>query len=227
MYLPKILSDLMSSYNLDDNKLSELSGVNPATIKKLRLGQSSNPTLESLAPLAKVFDISVSQLIGEVSISETDTNSIKIAMLSWKELSFKPRESLLITSYISGSDNNVKDQQCFATQILSDKYQSPFLNNTIIIINPSKKPQDGDFVLCLFDKDLEICKIITHFGQKHVVSMVSSMQNPIKIDCIDNFLGTIIETRNVLENRLIKEQLQHPLNLANFLKIQINKLLLN
>lgn len=222
MPLSENLSILMSEFNIDDKKLSDLSGVNVATIKKLRLGQTSNPTLDSLLPIAKYFDISVSQLIGEVSLD--DTKYKDIPLLEWGDLESKQKESILIRSEIPADSQLAPD--CFATQITIDKYETPFKINTVIVINPNKTPSDGDYVLCQFNNQLEICKLVTQLGQKFIASVVASAPQKIKLDALDNFFGTIIETRNILQPAISKDN-KHILSIKSWLNVTSRKLILN
>ena len=225
MTLAKNISDLMNEVNIDDKKLSESTGVSAATIKKIRLGLSLNPTIETLIPLAKFFDVSVSQLIGEVSINDGPSDNKKqIPLLRWHDIETKDIKSLCIISNILLDTD--EPENCFATQILSDKYRQPFCKDTFIIINTNQTPDDGDFVLCQFNNKLEICNILSKLGQKYVISMVAGSQDPIKLDSLDKYIGTIIETRNVLqiENQAIKNKQ----SIANkFLELNPIKILLN
>ena len=223
MLLSNNLSKLMNEFNVDDKMLSEKCGVNAATIKKIRLGQSLNPTLESLLPIAKFFDISVSQLIGETSLSEPASKDIPL--LSWVDLETKNRESILIRSHIP-ADIKIPPG-CFATSVAIDKYDLPFKKNTIAIVNPKKLPSDNDYILCLFNNQLEICKIVVQFGEKFILGMVPGMQQQIKLESLDNFLGTIIETRNLLQSVAIKDETGNLANVKDLLTVIRQKLMLN
>lgn len=223
MQLSNNLSSLMKELNIDDKELSEQCHVNAGTIKKIRLGQSLNPTLETLLPIAKFFDISVSQLIGETSLAEPERSNIPL--LLWTDLETKTKDSILIRSHLP---TNVKTPPgSFATNVTIDKYDVPFKKNTTIIVNPEKTPSDNDYILCLFNNQLEICKLVIQFGQKYIVSMVPGMQNQIKLSSLDNFLGTIIETRNLFKSEEILEEASHLKNLENLLMVVKKKLILN
>lgn len=223
MQLSDNLSSLMKELNIDDKVLSEKCSINAGTIKKIRLGQSINPTLETLLPIAKFFDISVSQLIGETPLAEPERKNIPL--LLWADLETKIKDSILIRSHLP---TNIKSPPgSFATHVTIDKYDVPFKKNTTIIVDPEKKPSDNDYILCLFNNQLEICKLVVQFGQTYIVSMVPGMQNQIKISSLDNFLGTIIETRNLLRVEETVEEPSHLKTLERLLTVIKQKLILN
>jgi transcriptional regulator with XRE-family HTH domain len=63
--LSKILSKLMEENGIDDAILARNTGVPAATIARLRANPKANPTASTLRPLAKFFNLSVSQLLGD------------------------------------------------------------------------------------------------------------------------------------------------------------------
>lgn len=224
MQIARNISKLMQEFNVDDKRLSDATGVSAATIKKMRLGQSPNPTVETLVPLAKFFDVSVSQLIGEISLDDNNNDKKNIPLLSWRDIETKDIKALSVLSHVLLETN--EPENCFATQVLSDKYQSPFNKDTILIINTKTSPNDGDYILCQFNNQLEICQIISQLGQKHIVSMVSGMQTPTKLDSLEKYIGTIIETRNILQ--LEKPSISHKNNIIqNILSLTPIKISLN
>lgn len=60
------LERLMKQHNVSLKQLAQEVGVPAANISRLKNDSSSNPTLSTLIPIAKFFDVSVSELIGEL-----------------------------------------------------------------------------------------------------------------------------------------------------------------
>jgi DNA-binding Xre family transcriptional regulator len=66
----KNLNRLMIESDLSIQELSAATGVAKANIFRLKNNASCNPTLSTLIPIAKHFNISVSELIGEKHVGE-------------------------------------------------------------------------------------------------------------------------------------------------------------
>src|SRR3990167_1373890 len=92
--LSKNLNLLMAENRLNAEELSRRIGLPASTIKKIRNNDDANPTLSTLAPLAKYFSLSISQLVGEEPFS---TSRIKgsyhidpallnhVPLISWQD----------------------------------------------------------------------------------------------------------------------------------------------
>lgn len=66
--ISKTLSYLLRINNLTNNDLATQVNLPRIVIKKLVAGEISNPSIYALAPIARFFGITVSQLTGESTI---------------------------------------------------------------------------------------------------------------------------------------------------------------
>jgi len=74
----KGLYRLMESRKVELKDISKATGIPKANISRLLNDKTSNPTLNTLIPLARYFDISVSDLIGdEVSSYSIDSKKLE------------------------------------------------------------------------------------------------------------------------------------------------------
>ncbi len=69
--LCKNLNMLMTEARLNAGELSRRINLPASTIKKIRTHHHSNPTLSTLAPLAKYFSLTISQLVGDEPLPDT------------------------------------------------------------------------------------------------------------------------------------------------------------
>ncbi len=60
------LHKLMSNTRLTASELGRHLNLPAATIKKIRTGENKNPTITTLIPIAKYFNITISELIGDI-----------------------------------------------------------------------------------------------------------------------------------------------------------------
>lgn len=79
-YLSDNLVYLMSVYELSGVELSAKTGVSPGTLHKLKVGDIKNPTIDTLFPIAKTFNVTVDELCF-VNIALLKRNNKKEIML--------------------------------------------------------------------------------------------------------------------------------------------------
>lgn len=74
-FQPNTLKLLLFRHGLTEAELAKKTGVSKANISRLINQNNCNPTLNTLAPLAQYFEISVSQLIGEIPVEGNDNDN--------------------------------------------------------------------------------------------------------------------------------------------------------
>jgi len=65
---PCVLKQLLQHHSLSFRKFAKALGMTHAPLARLATGKNPNPNMKTLSKLAKFFNISISQLIGEESI---------------------------------------------------------------------------------------------------------------------------------------------------------------
>ena len=61
----RVLKQLMFKHDINESQLSHITGVSKSNISRLKNDPQCNPTMNTLIPIAKHFEITVSELIGE------------------------------------------------------------------------------------------------------------------------------------------------------------------
>ncbi|MCW8451907.1 S24 family peptidase [Legionella quinlivanii] len=145
MSIGKIIDGLMHTYNINALELERLTGIPSSTIYRLLKGKNINPTIEILKKLANFFHITVSQLIGEESLNET-----QIPILSSLDI-----EAFIINNYSSNENHKFVSVDfpvspiCFAT-VAEDNMMEPFIMaGSLIIVDPAKHITAKDFIVIL------------------------------------------------------------------------------
>lgn len=76
------LKELMQASDIDDTMLASATQVAKSNISRLKNDPQSNPTLATLKPIADYFNITVSQLLGEVPLKRSASRRQKVPILS-------------------------------------------------------------------------------------------------------------------------------------------------
>src|SRR3990167_10592030 len=145
--------------NISEGELFRRTGVPQPTIHRILSGMTPNPRMESIEPLAEFFNVSTDQMLGLVplpkdrvsgSFAATMATKKVVPLLNWMEVAYWPdivkdpdfktgREWVTSESGIKGS--------AFAVKVMSSDYLPDFRAGTTIVVDCSRKPKEGDFVL--------------------------------------------------------------------------------
>ena len=136
-------------------ELYKNTGIPVTTIQRLKNDPKSNPTINSLKPIADFFNLTVDKLIsGEItkntkeksSYKENKTHWTKIPLLTWKEainwethIKSKEKRQTVLT------DINISDE-AYALK-LDTNLEDGFRKNAIIIADPTLEPENLDYVI--------------------------------------------------------------------------------
>ncbi len=154
--LCNILKTMMESVNITVTELARQTGVGQPVIHRMASGETDNPKVGSLSPIAKFFNINISQLIGDDPLSpEMMTGShnplyrhwSKVPLLSWEQAIAWPEQFVAteVQSYIA-TESNVSDK-AFAVKVEDNTMFPRYPKGTILIIEPSIELRDKDFAL--------------------------------------------------------------------------------
>ena len=139
----------MLEANLSSSELAKLVSLPATTIKRLRCDKTANPTLASLIPIAKHFSISLSELLGEkIAISNEQRISANITcipLLNWDDCT--NYKKINQADYPEIKTEKSVSSKAFALLAGPELTISYIAENSILIIDPSVKPQANDLVI--------------------------------------------------------------------------------
>jgi len=152
--LSKNLKNLAKKRTMNEADLARATGIKQPVINRLMRGITTNPNVDTLRPIARFFNISVSQLIGDAPLIFTQTPKArqqvtKLPVISWEAacewetlqsnsdiiewmpltLKLSPLAYVLVTKEV----------------ILKDT----LLPGTCLVVEPEKKPSNQDHVIVL------------------------------------------------------------------------------
>lgn len=153
--LSTILRTLMHEVGITVTELARQTGIGQPVIHRMASGETDNPKVGSLSPIAKFFNVNISQLIGDLPLDHERFKGThnpfyrkwsRLPLLNWQQATQWP-EVLVpheIQSYIS-TEANVSDN-AFAIRMEDTTMADRFPLGSIMIIEPGMETQDKDFV---------------------------------------------------------------------------------
>lgn len=221
------LSRLMVECDIDDAKLARQTGIPASTISRIRLHPDANPTAATLRPIAKFFNISIGQLLGDEPLSKdripgshniTSFTSAKIPVIEWDWVIEWSKNEIIrfkekLTAWIS-TEKEV-GSNAFALTVPSDSFGLIFRKGVTLIADPNKLVRDGDFVLIKTNNESNILlkQILLDGSDIYIKSVNPEMKGTKLLEETPEFLSVIIETRFSHQE---SGQLTHKSTLAAF-----------
>lgn len=197
--------------NISEGELFRRTGVPQPTIHRILSGMTPNPRMESIEPLAEFFNISTDQMLGRVplpkdripgSFTAIATTKKVVPLLNWREIVNWPeitkksdfkvdREWITSESGITGS--------AFALKIMNTDYFPEFRKNTVIILDCSREPKNGDFVLGLLTKNNESILGRLVIEQHHEIAILIHLSQSDRVFHVAKeakLCGVIVEAKH-------------------------------
>lgn len=147
--LNNTLEYLIKKWGININQLHKHTGIPLSTLKRLKLNKQNNPTLASLAPIANYFSVSLDQLTGREALPKKrnkQTNDLKVPLIHWKDILNTPK----IRNYLAFSSILIRDvtlhENSFSL-ILKANNSNNFLAGSLLVIDPSLKGRNRDFII--------------------------------------------------------------------------------
>ncbi len=173
---------LMELHAITETELARRSKVPQPTIHRLLSGATPDPRLSSLKPLAKYFNISLGQLVGEEPlITEIQGNInirslVKVPLLPWEKAHEwkKLTEDYIPSNWIYWTTiNQPISPHSYALLIENRHLPLPFSYQTVIIIDPEINIKDGNFLVIyrISDRSITIKKLSIDGADKWLVPL--------------------------------------------------------
>ena len=168
-YLASNLNNLLRERQLTVAKVADDLGMPLMTVRRLLLGETTDPRMTTLKALADYFGVSVDALYSDDHLSvamHQPTSPQFVPVLSWDVLrETTDLQTLDLSRWpdwqpINLPDTNMAQQGLFALESRPSMYPR-FPLGTLFIFDPHLKPQDGDIVLVrLPDHDITLRELI-------------------------------------------------------------------
>lgn len=152
------LKYLILRRHINESELARLTSVSQPVIHRLANGNTKNPNIDTLRPLARFFNISIDQLIGEKALPlfgdsknerRLSPKWTEVPIISWEmALNWQNTTNELHKKKFLRLDGNFSDDTYIL--VIEDSTMEPvFSKGAYIIIEPSLSPIDRDYVVVL------------------------------------------------------------------------------
>jgi SOS-response transcriptional repressor LexA len=153
--LSRILKALMHEVSITVTELARRTKVGQPVIHRMATGETDNPKVGSLSPIAKFFNVNISQLIGDAPLPADRIKGTynpyyrswkKIPLLNWAQVITWPDHLTHseVSSFIS-TEANVSDN-AFAIRMEDNTMHPCYPKDTLLIIDPNMTAKDKDFI---------------------------------------------------------------------------------
>lgn len=200
--LADILKQLLDTERMTVSQLARAVNVPQPTLNTLLLGQTKNPKIETLLPIAKYFNISLDQLLGFAALEGQERLSCTvIPIIEWSDIEDwinKDRDKILEQALMIATEKTV-GQDAFCVK--STRAMEPvFRCSTILIVDTTANLHDGSYVI--FEKQKSsytIKRVLKDGAQIYLEPLHSNSEPTLKYEPkTQRICGVIIESRNIL-----------------------------
>jgi len=192
--LIKNITYLVHKSGLTQLEIASIANIPSTTLNGIIIGTSINPKLHTLAAIARVFDIKVAQLIGEVPLNFSE---ITIPILHWHDLDIQKK----VIQYKIDENTNflssgiISKNLVFALQV-NNKISTIYNENTILIVEETTQYNNNNFViLSINNSEPSIKKIIKEGAEVFLESLTSKLPIQQYDHKNTHIFGVIRETR--------------------------------
>lgn len=224
--LSTILRVLMNEVKITVTELARQTGVGQPVIHRMASGETDNPKVGSLSPIAKFFNVNISQLIGDEPLPTARIAGshnpyyrswYQVPMLSWEQAAAKLGQSIPSEVQCNISVESPVSPQAFAIRMEDTTMAPRYPLGTLLLIEPALAVQDKDFVAILIDGEPKIqFKQLLMDGQDIYLKPFNTDFETKRVNQPYEIKGVMIQSlteyhqerrpRNVEEENLLPEQ---------------------
>jgi len=190
------IKSLMREKGISTTELARQINISQPVLHRLATGETTNPRIGTLIPIARFFSVTLDQLLGNTTqITTQSWTTVPLLTLdqiiNWLDhrLSMPPLTKFVSTN-IPANKNN------YAIQINNSVMQPRFSEGTLLIINPDYIPEDQDFIIVHSkgQKYASFKQLLTDGETSYLKSLNSDFQTiPTSKD--HRILGTMVQAR--------------------------------
>lgn len=194
-----ILKSLMKQKAISSSELARRTGIAQPVIYRIASGETDNPKLNTIIPLAKYFDVSIDHLVyglatkqhDELKTTDEPKENSKVPLLTWEQI--KNKNLFEIHNWYTCHSKTSK--HAFSVIIKNDAFLPNFPPETIMIFDPEKIPTNKDIILAIYKNEATIKEYLVDGGDTYLKPIRHEL-NARLLDEKDNLevLGVLVET---------------------------------
>ena len=199
------LKGLMAEIHISESELARRTSIGQPVIHRIASGETDNPKVATLSPIANFFAISISQLIGDEPLPEHRlpgtfnpgvSGWMQIPLLTWEQAvewpdlkdHSKPTQSISTDMTLSA--------HAYALVVRDTTMEPRFPEGTILVIDPSLEPRDRDYgIVYVEGNKLPTFKQILIDGDATYLKPLNPDFKTVLLDKKHKFLGVMVQAR--------------------------------
>lgn len=203
--MSKILKGLMAELGINESELARRTGIGQPVVHRICSGETDNPKVATLSPIANFFAISISQLIGDEPLPvdripgtfNPDVQGWRqIPLLNWEQVLHWPNLNQKSAPLPTISTDIELGQHAYAVSARDTTMEPRFPEGTILLIDPDLKPNNLDFAIIHIDgHDLPNFKQILIDGSHTILKPLNTDFKTLLLDKPHKFLGVMVQSR--------------------------------
>ncbi len=206
--LSEVLKALLQHRKLTVSELARHTGIVQPVIYRMTTGETDNPKLSSLLPIANYFNVNVSQLIGEEPLSHEDNTEKHVKAIPLLTIANVQEYKKIIPNEPKNIMAMGLSDDAFALVMPDTSMEPMFQRGSLLIFDPRNDPQDRSFVLVRLASPATIVfrQLIIDIDQKYLKPLNPDF-NLFKmrlLDKNDEIIANLVESRNYHTNQSLE-----------------------
>ena len=203
--MSKILKGLMAELGINESELARRTGIGQPVVHRICSGETDNPKVATLSPIANFFAISISQLIGDEPLSperipgtfNPDAQGWRqIPLLAWNQVLHWPNLTEKLAPLPTISTDIELGQHAYAVSTRDTTMEPRFPEGTILLIDPNLKPNSLAFAIVHVEGyDLPNFKQVLIDGGHTILKPLNTDFKTLLLDKPHKFLGVMVQSR--------------------------------
>lgn len=200
MNLSDVLQMLLQHSGVTESELSRKICIPCATLNKLKTGKINDPRSSTLLIIAKYFDISVDQLLGNIPIDLHSQECLMNLPIITADMLFTEmqnnEQSMNITNCFKTTVSVAfKQHKLFVFQVAGDAMSPYFDENTMIVVDRDYNSQSKNFVLVYIHNTNEILvRQLLIDGKCKLLKPINNIFPTTQLSANDKIIGVIINS---------------------------------
>jgi SOS-response transcriptional repressor LexA len=206
-----ILKGLMAELGINESELARRTGIGQPVVHRICSGETDNPKVATLSPIANFFAVSIDQLIGTEPLSpdripgtfNPDAQGWRqIPLLAWEQVLSWPNLTQKSGPLPTISTDIELSQHAYALTVRDTTMEPRFPEGTVLLVDPNLQPNSLDFAIIHIEgQHLPNFKQILIDGEHTILKPLNADFKTSLLDKPHKFLGVMIQSRMDFKKR--------------------------
>ncbi len=195
----------MAELGINESELARRTGIGQPVVHRICSGETDNPKVATLSPIANFFAVSIDQLFGTEPLPpdripgtfNPDAQGWRqIPLLSWEQVLFWPSLTQKPSPLPTVSTDIELSQHAYALTVRDTTMEPRFPEGTVLLVDPELSPSSLDFAIVHIEgQHLPNFKQVLIDGEHTILKPLNPDFKTLLLDKPHKFLGVMIQSR--------------------------------